>query len=206
LFNKLRISRPAIGIAFLATLLDFRFCRVFFLPPASIFPIVAVPPSCVLGLSLTIRWIGLLCFILGCVTGGSAFKAIISKPVCRNSIRLPELARQWLVLAALAASLACADRKTTLADRVIARLLWLHFGWRLAFSALPANPRIHLPPPLSMIGLFAFLADPASLRKLTKRLSASAATTDFRVFPWGLISSHFRNPFVVARVAGIIAA
>jgi hypothetical protein len=57
-----------------------------------------------------------------------------------------------------------------------------------------------------MVGLLARLADPADPRKFGKRLLASAAITDFRVFPWCLISSHFRNPFAVVRVAGIIAA
>jgi hypothetical protein len=57
-----------------------------------------------------------------------------------------------------------------------------------------------------MVGLLACLADPAGLGKFTKRLLASAAITDFWVFPWHLISSHLRIPFVVARILKITAA
>jgi hypothetical protein len=57
-----------------------------------------------------------------------------------------------------------------------------------------------------MVFLLARLADPANLGKFTKRLLASAAITNFGVFPCRLISSHLRNPVAVVRVAGIIAA
>src|SRR6516225_3379776 len=181
LFNKLWISRSAMGVAFATTLLNLRFRSFFFITFRNVFSMFGIPLFGITGLAFAVLRVKPLFLVFGCIITSPAIETFTSKPICCLRGLGPKVRCQRLNFAALTASLAFAFLETPLA--YVGMLLWLHVRRRLGPSALRASSSICFVPPPFMMDFLARFADSADLGKLGERLLVSAATTNFRVFP-----------------------